>query len=42
VQLTPDVFWHVFQSTGSVRAYLAYRRFSELGQALVFVTLSLN
>ncbi len=42
MQLTPETFWRLFESTGSVRAYLAYRRFTELGKALLLLTVSLN
>lgn len=42
MQLTPEMLWRLFESTGSVRAYLAYRRFVELGQVLLLLTISLN
>lgn len=37
---TADVAWRLFESTGSIWAYLAYRRFT--GQALIVARLSLN
>lgn len=39
--LIPDLFWRMFESTGSIRAYLAYRRFAPLGRVLR-LTISLN
>jgi hypothetical protein len=37
---TAEVAWRLFESTGSIWAYLAYRRFA--GQVLIFSRLSLN
>ena len=39
--LTPDIFWRLFQSTGSIWAYLAYRRFASIGPVLLS-SISLN
>ncbi|MDQ7859973.1 MAG: hypothetical protein QN174_04655 [Armatimonadota bacterium] len=38
--LTAEMSWRLFEATGSIWAYLAYRRFA--GQALVVTRLSLN
>jgi hypothetical protein len=39
IAVTADFFWHIFESTGSIWAYLAYRRLL----FRVFITeLSLN
>ncbi|MDR7483904.1 MAG: hypothetical protein QN187_01080 [Armatimonadota bacterium] len=35
-----EAAWQVFEATGSVWAYLVYRRYA--GQAVVVATLSLN
>jgi hypothetical protein len=37
---TADTSWRLFEATGSIWAYLAYRRFA--GRALVIARLSLN
>lgn len=38
--LTAETSWRLFEATGSIWAYLAYRRFA--GAALVVARLSLN
>lgn len=39
--VSPDVFWRLFVSSGSIEAYLAYRRLASVSMALV-LTVSLN
>jgi len=39
--VTPDAFWRLFQSTGSIWAYLVYRRFAVVGPVLL-ASISLN
>jgi len=39
--LTPELFWRLFESTGSIWAYLAYRKFAPMGKVLL-LTISPN
>jgi hypothetical protein len=39
--VSPNVFWRLFEASGSIRAYLAYRRVAPLSMVLL-LTISLN
>lgn len=39
--VTPEMFWRLFESTGSIWAYLAYRKFAPMGKVLL-LTISPN
>lgn len=37
---TPEMFWRLFESTGSIWAYLAYRECAALTSVLVKISLN--
>ncbi|MGH2360693.1 MAG: hypothetical protein ACRDGM_09170 [bacterium] len=36
----PEIFWRVFETTGSIWAYLAYRRWMALAKLTVMISLN--